>query len=429
MNKKFFYLSISAFGFSLAGMLQVTYLSTLLQFAGFKSHLISYLWLVPPITGLICQPLIGLLSDNVHTKFGRRRPFFIFSTLSGVLGLLLLPFTHHFLLLLMLIILLDIGTNGNSQILRAFILDVTKGQDRIKALSWTSALGSLGAVFGCLLPWILIHLLSFSTVPVKQGLPFYIQLIFMLGAGIYFACAFITLITIKEPVIFKQNLKITFLLKDLFRALTKLPKKFLELSYVLFFVWIAFFSVWNYLNIAVAQTILHMPVEWTDNLERSGAYLSRANVWTAGYFGIVQLSSTLFAFFIPWLNKRLSTSKILTIGLMSGGLSLILISLSIDKYHIVFFTIFYGIAWAILQTCPYDIFATLIPKKNNGYYLGIFNIAVVLPQILTGLTLGLIYQYIFLNKAFMVILMSGICLLIGLFLNLTQNLKNNKIND
>ena len=87
LDKKILYLTICAFGFGLASTLQIANLSTTLQFAGFKSHLITYLWLIAPITGLICQPIIGLVSDNMHSKFGRRRPLFLLSKLMVLYGI------------------------------------------------------------------------------------------------------------------------------------------------------------------------------------------------------------------------------------------------------------------------------------------------------------------------------------------------------
>lgn len=424
MNKKIFYLSSCAFGFSLAGTLQITYLSTILQFAGFKPNLINYIWMAPPLTGLICQPIIGVLSDNISTRWGQRRPLFLFSTLFGVLGLIFLPFIHNLLLVLILIIFLDIGTNGNAQLSRALIFDVTKGKQRVKALSWSSALSGLGAVLSCALPWLLINLFHFSTKSGVGGtLPFYIQFIFPLSAGFYLFFSLITLIKVKEQPLHTKNESKRFIptLKAIFFSSKKLSRLFWKLTYILFFSWFAVFTVWNYLNITLAQTIFHMPVEWGNHLEKSAPYISEANVWTAGYFGVMQLTSTLFSFFIPRIERYISTSLLFTIGLFIGGLSLIFISLITDKFWISFFMILYGLFWATLQICPYAIFAKIIPRKNNAFYLGIFNIAVVVPQLIAGLFLGNIYKYIFNGQAKNIILMAGSFLLVSVFFSIFLN--------
>jgi maltose/moltooligosaccharide transporter len=430
INKKIFYLTICSFGIGLASTLQIANLSTILQFAGFKAHVIGYLWLIAPLTGMICQPVIGLLSDNLYTQYGRRRPLFLASTLMGFLGLLFLPFTQSSILLIALIVLLDIGANGNAQLARALILDLTRGKERVKSFSWATALAGLGAMSAGVLPWILLHFCSFAQGEAYQ-LPAYIRATFLTGAILYLFFSLITFFMVKERNVKKRyGSQITY--KDLLpfakiiAAMKKLPGGFWKLSYTLFFAWIAIFSLWNYLNIDIAQAILHMPPMVTDDLEKSGRYLAQANVLTSFYFSILQLSSTLFALSIPALNRRFSIKQIFTMGLMIGGFSLIIMALTSNKYFMVLLMIFYGITWATLSICPYDIFAKLISKKNYGFYMGIFNLAIVLPQIIIGLFLGVIFKYFFSSQAYHIILMAGIFLLASSLFNLKQRLR--KIN-
>lgn len=427
LDKKTIYLTICAFGFGLASTLQIANLSTILQFAGFKSHLISYLWLIAPMTGLICQPIIGILSDNMHSKYGRRRPLFLFSTVCGVCGIIFLPFTSNWLLLILLIILLDIGANGNAQLARALILDLTKGKQRTQAFSWSSALSGLGSMFGGMLPWLLINIFHFSNKPeYKQMLPLYIKYTFLIGAFLYLFFSCITLLMVKENKT-KKNPNQQAVYKKLFSfgknmvvSVKKLPLLFWDLSYILLFAWIATFSVWNYLNINIAQTIFDMPHHLSDNLEKTGSYLAQANVWTSTYMGILQLSSTLFAFLIPIINKHFSIQRIFSFGLLVGGISLIIITWTTNTHIIALLMILYGITWSTLTICPYDIFAKIIPKTNNGYYMGIINIAIVLPQILTGLFLGSIYKFAFSQQASKIILMAGLLLIIGALFSLRK---------
>ncbi|MBA2649574.1 MAG: MFS transporter [Legionella sp.] len=429
MNKnKIFYLAICAFGYGLATNLQVANLSTILQFSGFKSHFISYLWLIAPITGMIIQPIIGLLSDSMNSPYGRRRPLFLISTLLGVFSLVCLPYAHSTALIILLIILLDIGANGNAQLSRALILDTAHKSERTKAFSWSTALAGLGAMSAGALPWILIHVFHFSSAAeVKTDLPLYVNYTFIIGALCYLLASMVTLIMVREEEFTapKTNKKIGFLhtIQGLKESIHSFPIEFWKLSYILFFAWMAIFAVWNYLNLDIAQTVFGMPVKLTDNLEKSSGYLNHANVLSSNYFGLLQLSSTLFALMIPSLNRVFEINKLFAIGLGLGGLSLVGIAFTANTSLIAILIIFYGIGWATLSTCPYTIFGDMIPEKNIGYNMGIFNILIVFPQIVIGLTLGTIYKYLFINNASMVILMAGFFLLIAMFLSFNSCFK------
>lgn len=421
---KIFYLTICAFGFGLATNLQVANLSTILQFSGFKSYLITYLWLIAPITGMISQPIIGILSDHMHTRFGRRKPLFLISTLLGVSSLMCLPFTHNTFFIVCLIIFLDIGANGNAQLSRILILDTATKNERTKAFCWSSALGGVGALSAGIFPWILINIFKCSSIAEGPNhLPHYVYVTFIIGAALYLITSLITLIMIKEKkaIINLQShesflQKLIIVNKTLAGSFKNFPINFWKLSLILFFAWIGIFAVWNYLNIDIAQTVFHMPIHLTDNLLWSGDYLTEANVWTSNYFGILQLSSTLFALAIPSLNRYIPLNRIFAFGLGVGSLSLIAIACSSSKLLIAMYVFFYGLSWATVSTCPYAIFADMMPTKNNGYHMGVFNVVIVLPQILTGLTLGYIYKNLFMFNAALVIQFAGACLFVSMII-------------
>ncbi|KTD30583.1 MFS transporter [Legionella maceachernii] len=418
IDKKIFWLTLSSFSFGLVNTLQIAHLSPILQFVGFKSDKIAYLWLIAPLTGLIFQPIIGYLSDNIQSRFGRRRPLFLLSTMMGFSGLTGLPFASKGYLLIALIIFLDIGCNGNAQLARIMILDLYKGKARTKAFSWSSALYGLGAMCGGILPWLITHFVHSSNEVLFSKSPLYIQLTFLLGAFIYLLFSAITLIMVKEkPIIGKHFLKPSsknFLLKkESIFSLKKLSPLFWRLSLILFFAWVAIFAVWNYLNIHIAQTAFNMPIEFTDKLEISRNYLTNANILTAVYFGVLQLSSTGFAFAIPYLSEWVTIKNILGIGLLVGSVSLLLIALVSNQYIIGIFMIFFGASWAVLSICPYELFAKIIPKGRNGFYMGVVNLPIVFPQIITGLILGVLYKSFFALQAYKIIFLASFSIFIS----------------
>ncbi|STY28627.1 sucrose/H+ symporter [Legionella wadsworthii] len=419
IKRKLFYLTICAFGFGLITNLQIANLSTILQFAGFKAHLISYLWLIAPLTGTF-QPLLGTLSDNMRSRYGRRKPLFFISTLLGIFSLVCLPYAHSTLFIILLIIFLDTGANGNAQLSRALILDSTENNERTKAFSLSTALAGLGAMCAGVLPWVLINIFNFSSnMDSNSSLPTYIECTFIIGALFYLITSLLTVCMVKEPPV-KKNPKKKVNLKNFitifYNSIKELPKEFWKLSNISFFAWIAVFSVWNYLSLDIAQMVYHMPLSITDNLDKSTSYLAKANVLCSNYFGLLQFSSMMFSLFIPSFNRFLKIQHIFVLGLGLGGVSLVVLAFTSQPFYISILIIFYGIGWATLSTCPYTMFGEMIKEKNLGYNMGIFNIAVVFPQILVGLILGFIYKKVFMYHASWVILMAGCSLLIATFL-------------
>jgi maltose/moltooligosaccharide transporter len=408
----------------MATNLQIAHLSIILQFSGFESYIISYFWLIPPLIGLFIQPILGLISDNVRTRFGNRKPIFFISTLLGVVSVIYLPLAHDTLFIIFLIILLNIGINGSGQIARILILETIKEEDQTLAFSWATALGGLGAATAGILPWVVASIPNFSNQSAINGvLPRHIYFSFIIGAVCYLLTSLITLVMVKEKnrdmtePIEVSNSTSLLLWKFICLSFKRFPAEFWKLSYVLFFAWTAMFAIWNYLHISIAQNLFHMPIHITDNIQLSAPYLAQANLWTSNYFGIMYITSTFVAFIIPYINNFITINRIFILGLGIGGLALTFIAFSTNNLLTIILMGLFGISWATITTCPYTIFSGMLPTSNKGYYMGIFNIIIVIPQIITGLFLGYIYKYLFFKNAAYVVIFAGICLFISMFLS------------
>lgn len=427
-HRHIFYLTVCVFGISMSTILQIAHLSIILQFAGFGSHVISYFWLIPPLIGLFIQPILGLISDNVHTRFGNRKPILVISTLLGVVSVIFLPLAHDTLLIIFLIILFNIGINGGALIVCIFIFETIREEERTLAFSWATALGGLGAATAGILPWAVTIKLNLTNQPALNGaLPRPIYYSFIIGAICYVLSSLITLVMIKEKNRDKMEPSdisfstLVLFWKSLCLSFNKFPSAFWKLSHTLFFSWAAIFAIWNYLNISIAQTVFHMPIDITDNIQLSAPYLARANLWTSNYFGIMYITSTLFALVIPYINNFISINRIFTLGLSIGSLALTCIAFSTNNLLTFILMGFFGISWATITTCPFAIFSRMLPETSNkGYYLGLFNSVIVIPQIITGLFLGYIYKYLFFKNAAYVVMFAGICLFISVFLSVKE---------
>lgn len=412
IDRENLYLTACAFGLGLSGALEVANLSTILQLSGIKAHLISYLWLIAASIGFFTQLTVGILSDNLYTRFGQKRPLFVFCTLACFIGILGLPFARTTFYLIVFILLLNLGLNGNLQLLHLLILDLKEAKAKTKAFIWLGGLSGLGAMTGGLLPWLFVNVFHFPRKITQHILPDYLYLTFVIGAILFFLSSLITFLTIKESigqqvVLKKIKVKEIILLgKTLCYSLWNFPK-FLGISYSLLFAWGAVFSFCTYLSIFIAQLIYHMPSTLVDDYQAIQVYLTKANVLASNYVSLFQTSSLCFSFLILYLNKHYTIQQIFTVSLLAGGLSFILMTLFANPYIMSIFIIIYGATWASLAICPFAIFAQVVPKENKGFHFGLLNTMTVIPQVIMGLCVGKIYKYVFLNHASYIMIMAG----------------------
>ncbi|KLD72915.1 sugar transporter, partial [Xanthomonas hyacinthi DSM 19077] len=91
---------------------------------------LPYLWLAGPITGLVLQPIIGVLSDRTVTRWGRRMPYIVVGALLCSLCLLLMPFSVALWMAVSLLWMLDAANNIAMEPYRALVSDVLAPRQR-----------------------------------------------------------------------------------------------------------------------------------------------------------------------------------------------------------------------------------------------------------------------------------------------------------
>ncbi len=406
---------ICSFGFSFASTMQFANLSTILQFMGFHDQYLSLIWLIAPLTGIISQPIIGIISDNLETSYGKRLPIFFTSSLLATVALLVLPFYNSVLFVISMILFLEIGTNGNNQLQKVLILELLPKKQHTLAFSLSTAISGIGALLAAIIPFILVKIFNITNLVTHNHLPPpSLQYGFTISAIIYFCFCLWTIIGTKEKnKKFEKKKQTLIMLFHFNNILKRLPRVFWEISIIQFFTWIAVFTVWNYLTLAIAQNIFHLPIHESNNLEVAKSYLSIAILWAGIYYGAFQISSTLFSLFIPILNRFFSMFVIYFISLFIGGISLLFIVVIHNPYIMIVPMLFYGFVWGAVLTCPYDIISNSIPDNYSGLYMGIFNLTVTIPQIVAGLFLGYLLSKVFYDQAINLILIAGICLLLS----------------
>jgi maltose/moltooligosaccharide transporter len=264
--------------------------------------------------------------------------------------------------------------------------------------------------------------------------------------------------------------------KDTYSGLFKMPKAMKQLAYVQFFTWFALFSMWIYSNNAVTSNIYDMKVPRTlytkmesvifgtsannttqneinalkvdmneiDRFQKDKQDIT-ITIHLANYFvtneflspsetsilkkvqqqfneGATWLSTcssvrngvaAIFAFIIPIIALRTSRKKTHMICLLVGGLGLASLNIISDPRMIVISMGMVGVAWASILSMPYAILSGSLPPNKMGYYMGVFNFFIVIPQICAATILGYFTINLFHGNTMYTLVLGGVFMMLA----------------
>jgi maltose/moltooligosaccharide transporter len=169
---------------------------------------------------------------------------------------------------------------------------------------------------------------------------------------------------------------------------------------VQFFSWFALFAMWIYTTSAVTSHIF-------GTTDTSSVVYNEGADWVGLCFATYNGISALAAFALPWLAQRTSRKFVHSLSLIIGGLSLASISLIETPLMLMLNMVGIGLAWASILCMPYAILAGALPAKKMGFYMGVFNFFIVLPQILAAGVLGFFTRWAFGGNTMMAIVLGG----------------------
>lgn len=270
---KLWNLSFGFFGVQIAYALQSSQVSRIFSTIGADPHDLSYFWILPPLMGLIVQPIVGSASDRTWNRFGRRLPYLLIGAVVAIIVMCLLPNSGSFGLAisqaiifgLVMLMLLDTSINMAMQPFKMLVGDMVNERQKGLAYSIQSFLCNAGSVVGYVAPFVLAWFLS-NTAPAGE-VPPTVTWAFYLGAFILLLCVIYTFAKVKEmpPAEYAAFHGIDVAKEDkgpkenMFRLLVKAPKVFWTVGLVQFFCWAAFLYMWTYSTDAVALQAFDAP--------------------------------------------------------------------------------------------------------------------------------------------------------------------------
>ena len=412
-----FNISFGFFGVQIAYALQSANISRIFATLGADPHNLSYFWILPPLMGIIVQPIIGSLSDKTWTRWGRRKPYLLLGSFIAILVMCLLPnagsyqmYVDAMVFGLIMLMLLDTSINMAMQPFKMMVGDMVNEKQKGLAYSIQSFLCNAGSLAGYLFPFLFTWW-GISNKAEEGIIPDSVIYSFYIGAVILILCVLYTSITVKEmpPKEFEAFHGITADQKkektDFISLLLHAPKTFWTIGLVQFFCWLAFMYMWTYTNGAIAKNI------WKTTDVASAGYQEAGN-WVGILFAVQAIGSVVWATLLPLFIKWTSTKWAYAISLLIGGLGFISTLFVTDQY-ILFGSYFaIGFAWAAMLAMPFAILTNSISGKNMGAYLGLFNGTICLPQIIAALLGGHILALVSSHQVNMLVV-AGVSLLLG----------------
>jgi maltose/moltooligosaccharide transporter len=402
-------------------------MSSIYKFLGASSSYISYLALAAPISGLIIQPIVGQLSDDTWSKYGKRKPYIFFWGILISISCIGLSLSPTLLLGSICLWILGCSVNGCVEALRALTADIVINPQKAMAFSIQTVFAGIGAGVAAILPLIFEKLPHINYLILQfNKIPYSIKLSFYFSAIVLIACMIWTLLKTKEEIHKHQNLffknrkykTLSSQLKNVFHEIIinikKMPPVIKEFSIIQIFTWIGLFGMWIYFSLAIAQHLFHLPAGFSiANNEKYANILKAATIQSGIYFSIYQFASVAFALIIPYFVKKFPEKYIHGISLILGAIGLIASSIVSNTIIITGCMILVGIMWGSIMTLPYSIVSEKLPKRKMAVYLGIFNISITLPQILAAFLMQPLYTFIFHKNAVLMIIFSGVLILIS----------------
>lgn len=448
-------ISFGFFGIQVGFALQGANVSRIFQTLGASIDDLPILWIAGPVTGLLVQPVIGYLSDRTWGRFGRRRPYFFIGAVSCTLALIAMPNAPVLWMAAGLLWILDASINVSMEPFRAFVGDMLDERQRTRGYAFQTVFIGAGAVVASSAPAILTNVFGLSNTAGPGEIPATVRYAFYGGAAVLLFTVMWTVMTSREyspaelrafgettvpdapraddaptmrqgagwtaagaaiialvasagldkPLYILGFSLAAFGLAQVFNRmrlhtsadrplnhilsdLKTMPRTMRRLALIQFLSWFALFIMWIY----ATPIVTHYQFGAIDVTSR--AYNDGAD-WVGVLFGVYNGVAALYAFLIPAIAQRIGAARLHAVNLVAGGLALASFAVIAEPNWLLASMIGVGMAWASILTIPYSVLCSSLPQSKLGVYMGLFNIFIVLPQLMVSTLMGSLARHLY----------------------------------
>ena len=396
-NMSFGFLGIQ-FGFALQG----GFMSRIFQTLGAEKDAIPMLWIAAPLTGLLVQPIIGYMSDKTWSpKWGRRRPYFLVGAILSSLALFVVPHSPVLWVAAGLLWILDASINISMEPFRALVADKLPESQRSYGFVVQTLIIGIGTWIASNLPWM-VSQLGVSNSAESGVIPMSVKVAFGIGAFVFLLSVLYTVFTTKEyppedmEEFEREKQKKNSFVKDILENIGSMPSTMKKLGVIQFFSWFAFFTMWSLANPALTEHVFKTPAPVESSYDMTipdqatafdvaNTSFQESSNSVGSAMGVYGLSSMVFALLLTfYTSKRNINRKFVHMGsLFLGGLGFLLMYYTSPE-NLKYCFILIGFAWGSILSMPYAMLSSAVDPKKMGVIMGIFNMFIVIPQIIAS---------------------------------------------
>ncbi len=437
-NMSFGFLGIQ-FGFALQG----GFMSRIFQTLGASKEDIPLLWIAAPLTGLIVQPIIGYLSDRTwHPRWGRRRPYFLIGAILSSVALFAVPHSPTLWIAVGFLWVLDASINISMEPFRALVADKLPDSQRSYGFVTQTLIIGIGTWIASNLPWF-VSSLGVSDAAAPGIVPMSVKVAFAIGAFVFLLSILYTVFTTDEhppqdlEAFEKEKTNTASGFKTIFTNILNMPATMVKLGVVQFFSWFAFFAMWSLANPALTEHVFQAAAPIESNFDMLDAeqlqlfdlqntLFQKASNEVGSYMGVYGLSSMVFALLLTFYTskRRINRKWVHAISLAAGGVGFLsMLWVPTPSWLTLSFALI-GLSWGSILSMPYAMLSSAIDPKKMGLYMGIFNMFIVIPQIVAALG-GVNWAYSLIgDDVINAMLVAGISLFVAALSNFLITNKN-----
>lgn len=418
-KKELFAITFAFLGINMAFSLQSSQMSRICQTIGANPNNLGFFFIFPPLMGMIVQPIMGKMSDRTWNRFGRRLPYLLFGTPIAALVLIMLPFSGSLgfgygsmaamIYAATAVCLMDLFSNICMQPSRMIVGDMVNNKQKNFAWSWQQVFSNGGGILATILPFI-FTMFGMSNTAKRGVVPNTVIWSYLCAAAVLLFTGLWTVFNVKEydPETYakyhhidpeEQNKSVS-----LWKLIKTASRAFWEINLVQLFSWFAIMYVWTYTTGTCARNIWH-----TSDVTSAG-YQAAGN-WYGILTAVYSIAGIVWGLIYAHA-KAGSRKKWYTFGMIVGGLGLVWMTFVTTKTTSIIAMIMFGIGNFSINTIPFTLLTSSLNGKNEGAYLGLFNVGICVPQIVASLCSFFLFPLVGHNQP-MMLLLGGISLLIG----------------
>jgi maltose/moltooligosaccharide transporter len=406
-------MSFGFLGIQFGWGLQLANMSPIYKYLGAEESNISYLWLAGPITGLLVQPIIGSMSDRTWNRLGRRRPYFLVGAILASITLFFMPNSSTVWMAAGLLWILDASINITMEPFRAFVADKLPEEQRTVGFVMQSFFIGIGQTLANALPYIFTALGLVGVM--ASGIPLSVEYAFKIGAVVFLLAVLWTVFTTKEyppedieafERMKREKKGVLAGFAEIFSSVAQMPKTMKQLAIVQFFTWFALPCMWQFFGLAIARHVFLAPDE-------KSLLFKDGTEWGGLCFAVYNIVCFAIAFLLPWLANKTSRKAVHAIALLCGGLGLLSVFFIQNKWMLFLSMAGVGIAWSSILSMPYVILSSAIPASRMGVYMGVFNLFIVIPQVVMSFVVPNIFNNLLRGDPLYAVALGGLSMLLA----------------